>query len=279
MRKFFVLFMGVLALAACNRSPEYYFKRANISVSRGREMQAIQEYNKAILLKRNFPEALTARGMIYEHMGDRQKAEQDYRHAINAKKDYIPAYNNLAALLMDQGNFKEAASYLEEALNINRDYPYAILNRGLCYYKLGKFRAAKADLTRALKMNPKFEMAYYHRALISKREGNTVFFSTHNISDMESVTDYAIIMAHGKVVEEGFVEDLKEKYSYVRGELSDYEAVKPYLFTSSESKYGFEGMVLASEADKLTGFDLQTEVPTLFQISVAVMKNNSRVKM
>ena len=117
------------------------------------------------------------------------------------------------------------------------------------------------------------------REYISKREGNTVFFSTHNISDMETVTDYAIIMAHGKVVEEGFVEDLKEKYTFVRGELNDYEAVKPYLFTSSESKYGFEGMVLASEAEKLTGFDLQTEVPTLFQISVAVMKNNSRVKM
>ena len=37
---------------------------------------------------------------------------------------------------------------------------------------------------------------------------NTVFFSTHNISDMENVTDYAIIMSHGKIIEEGFVEDL-----------------------------------------------------------------------
>ena len=172
MRKFFMLFIGVISLAACNRSPEYYFKRANISVSRGKEMQAIQDYNKAILLKRNFPEALTARGMIYEHMGDKQKAEQDYKHAINSSKEYIPAYNNLAALLMDQGNFREAADYLDEALKVNRDYPYAILNRGLCNYKLGRFKAAKADLTRALKMNPKFDMAYYHRALISKHEGN-----------------------------------------------------------------------------------------------------------
>ena len=37
----------------------------------------------------------------------------------------------------------------------------------------------------------------------------SVFFSTHNVSDMENVTDYAIIMEHGQIVEEGMVEDLK----------------------------------------------------------------------
>ncbi len=117
------------------------------------------------------------------------------------------------------------------------------------------------------------------REYISKKEGNTVFFSTHNISDMETVADYAIIMAHGKIAEEGFVEDLKEKYILVKGETADYEAVKPFLYTSSESRYGFEGMILAKDLEKISGYDVETEVPSLFQISVAVMKNNSRVKM
>lgn len=47
-------------------------------------------------------------------------------------------------------------------------------------------------------------------------EGNgkrSVFFSTHNISDMENITDYAIIMENGQIVEQGFVEDLKENIS------------------------------------------------------------------
>ena len=46
----------------------------------------------------------------------------------------------------------------------------------------------------------------------------SVLFSTHNISDMESITDYAIIMEHGNVVECGFVEDLKEKYILIKGD-------------------------------------------------------------
>jgi len=38
----------------------------------------------------------------------------------------------------------------------------------------------------------------------------SIFFSTHNISDMEHITDYAMIMENGTIVEQGFVEDLKE---------------------------------------------------------------------
>ncbi len=112
---------------------------------------------------------------------------------------------------------------------------------------------------------------------ISSKEGRTVFFSTHNISDMENVTDYAIIMEHGEVVEKGFVEDLKEKYIMVKGELEDADAAKKILYTFTSTKYGFEGICLADDLDKLAGMDIATETASLFQISVAVMKKNSRI--
>ncbi|MCQ2494157.1 MAG: ABC transporter ATP-binding protein [Lachnospiraceae bacterium] len=113
---------------------------------------------------------------------------------------------------------------------------------------------------------------------ISSKEGRTVFFSTHNISDMENVTDYAIIMEHGEIVERGFVEDLKEKYLLVKGEPEDADAAKKILYTFSNSKYGFEGICLAEDLDKLAGMDITTETASLFQISVAIMKKNSRIK-
>ena len=113
-------------------------------------------------------------------------------------------------------------------------------------------------------------------------EGNgekSVLFSTHNISDMENVTDYAIIVEHGNVVEEGFVEDLKEKYVLVKGEAKDAEAAQKILYSFSGNAYGYEGICLATEVDKLAGMDIQLEVPTLFQISVAVMRANSTLKL
>ncbi len=106
----------------------------------------------------------------------------------------------------------------------------------------------------------------------------SVFFSTHNISDMENVTDYAIIMEHGNIMEAGFVEDLKERYILVKGEAADADAAGRALYTITKNSYGFEGICLAENLDKLAGMDISRETPTLYQISVAVMKNNTRLK-
>ena len=71
----------------------------------------------------------------------------------------------------------------------------------------------------------------------------SVFFSTHNIADMENVTDYAVIMENGTIVEQGFVEDLKEKYVSVKGEAADAERAEKILYTMNRSAYGFEGKI------------------------------------
>ena len=117
------------------------------------------------------------------------------------------------------------------------------------------------------------------RAYISEGDGErTVFFSTHNVADMESVTDYAMIMEKGKIVEKGFVEELKEKYQLVKGEAVDYEAVKKYLYSGDCSQYGFEGIILSSDISKVNCENLYFEQPTLSQIVVAVMKKYSDLK-
>lgn len=107
----------------------------------------------------------------------------------------------------------------------------------------------------------------------------SVFFSTHNIADMESVTDYAVILEHGNVVEEGFVEELKEKYVCVKGEAADRDKAGEILFSVTKSAYGFEGICLAENLDRLAGMDVAVETPTLSQISVAVMKANTSLKL
>lgn len=108
---------------------------------------------------------------------------------------------------------------------------------------------------------------------------HSVLFSTHNIADMENVTDYCVIMEHGNIVESGFVEDLKEKYVLVKGEAKDAEAAQKILYSYSGSAYGFEGICMAERLDALAGMDIHVETPSLSQISVAVMKENSSLKM
>lgn len=116
------------------------------------------------------------------------------------------------------------------------------------------------------------------RDYMAKVPGRSVFFSTHNISDMENVTDYAIIMAQGHIAEAGLVDDLKEKYLLVKGEPEDAEKAAPHMFTITKNKYGFEGICLAENLDRLAGLDIKTEQASLFAISVAVMKRSTHVK-
>lgn len=118
------------------------------------------------------------------------------------------------------------------------------------------------------------------RQYLDQGEGKrTVFFSTHNIADMENVTDYAIIMEHGQVMEQGFVEDLKEKYTVVKGEAKDTDEAAKILYTMSRNTYGFEGVCLSENLDRLAGMDVELERPSLSQICVAVMKANSRIRL
>lgn len=109
-------------------------------------------------------------------------------------------------------------------------------------------------------------------------EGNgekSVIFSTHNITDMENVTDYCIIVEQGSVVESGFVEDLKNKYVAVKGEAEFTSKVRDYVLNMHSNKYGFDGICLAKDMERFAGMDVSFEIPTLHQISVAVMKQYS----
>ena len=117
------------------------------------------------------------------------------------------------------------------------------------------------------------------REYLASREGErSVFFSTHNVADMENVTDYCMIMEQGRIVEQGSVEDLKEKYVLVKGEAEYTDKARSILLTQTGNRYGFEGICLAEKLDELAGMNVAVENPTLSQICVAVMKAHSQLR-
>ena len=105
----------------------------------------------------------------------------------------------------------------------------------------------------------------------------TVFFSTHNISDMENVTDYIMIMEKGKIVEEGYSKDMKEKYRFIKGREEDYEKVLPSTLNAVRTNEGFEGVILSDRVNEISSLNIVIQTPTLYQISVAIMKGQSKI--
>ena len=111
------------------------------------------------------------------------------------------------------------------------------------------------------------------REYLAEGDGNrSIIFSTHNIADMEYATDYAVFMAGGKVIEQGFVEDLKEKYILVHGEADKCEKAKPYMLSCTSNSMNFEGIALSENLVKLTQLDTAVEKPNLQQLSVGILR-------
>ena len=111
------------------------------------------------------------------------------------------------------------------------------------------------------------------REYLAVGDGNrSIIFSTHNIADMEFATDYAVFMAEGKVVEQGFVEDLKEKYILVHGDADKCEKAKPYMLSCTSNSMNFEGIALSENLVKLTQLDTAVEKPNLQQLSVGILR-------
>lgn len=115
------------------------------------------------------------------------------------------------------------------------------------------------------------------REYLEEDENRSVIFSTHNIADMESVCDYAVIIQQGKICEQGLVDELKEKYVTVHGEAEHADEAKQYMIDCRKTKYNFEGLVLAENIDKLSGLIEHRDTPTLNEIVVGVMKANSKI--
>lgn len=111
------------------------------------------------------------------------------------------------------------------------------------------------------------------RAFLDEGGGErSLIFSTHNIADMENAADYAVFIDKGRVLEQGFVEDLKEKYVIVHGGAEDYDKAKPLMLSHSKNRTVFDGLALAENARELSALGAESELPTLQQLSIGLLK-------
>lgn len=101
---------------------------------------------------------------------------------------------------------------------------------------------------------------------------NSIIFSTHNIADMENAADYAVFMDKGRVIEQGFIEQLKDKYTIVSADAADKEKIAPLMLSVSGSKNTVTGLALAKNRLRLEQLGAATERPALQQLSIELLK-------
>lgn len=82
-------------------------------------------------------------------------------------------------------------------------------------------------------------------------EENTVIFSTHITTDLESIADYIAFLHKGRLVFCDTVEEITERYSIVRGKGRIDDEARKQLIGFRQTAFGFEGLTnnrLAAQA-------------------------------
>ncbi len=141
---------------------------------------AIQDYDQAIRLRPEYPDAYRNRGDSYSNKGQLDRAIQDYDQAIKLKPDYADAYNNRGNAYTNRGLYDLAIADFNQAIKfvtrLGVAIPYG--NRGFAYLKKGTLRdlgQAIADSEQALKLDP--NLAYFRGNLEEARRAKAALLA------------------------------------------------------------------------------------------------------
>lgn len=140
----------------------------------GKYAQAIDCFDKAILIHPNRAEAHHNKGMALEKIGEFNSALQCYKLAILYDKDSAATHNNLGNTLRELNCPNDAINAFETALMIRPNYAEALNNMGWTHYIMRNFSKARECYQQAIAQEPALSAAYFNLSLCDLMQGNLI---------------------------------------------------------------------------------------------------------
>lgn len=160
------LLLGLMGFhAALPNIATLYYRNGTDLYEDGKLSSAQTNFERALSLYPDYPEAYFRLGIIQEDLSQPELAEESYRKALEA--GYIPAYNNLSRLYIVQGQVEQAVQLLNRALfnfDVEQDEPelgYALYkNLGWARLEQDRLPEAEANLQKAISLGGDRAEAY-----------------------------------------------------------------------------------------------------------------------
>ena len=150
MKKLVIISCLFLTACATLKTSSEYVARGSGYLKDGKKQEAINSFNKAIVLNPSNIEAYEARGAAYFFNGQYELAAADFERVLKEDPYRISAYTAYASVLASQGNFKDALQVLNVVDKLGAARPETYFARGGVYYMLGQYDQAVTDYTRVL---------------------------------------------------------------------------------------------------------------------------------
>ena len=134
----------------------------------GGTVAAIRECSEALktpLTRSDEAATHVNRGVLYMRRGEQDRAVADYEAALEIRDDLPEAFINYGAALFYMARYDDALQAVNRALAMGTDKEAeALFNRALIHDRQENYRAAYDDLTRVLELEPDWEAAAKARA-------------------------------------------------------------------------------------------------------------------
>jgi tetratricopeptide (TPR) repeat protein len=125
-------------------------ERGDILMARGQYMAAIEAYREAP----SNAVVLNKTGIAYHHLQAMDLAKQDYQKALLIRPDYPEAINNLGAVYFAEHDFKKAIRLYRKALELMPNSAVIAANLGTAFFARGKYQPGLAAYRRAFSLDP-----------------------------------------------------------------------------------------------------------------------------
>jgi tetratricopeptide (TPR) repeat protein len=131
--------------------------------------EAFSCFNQAILLKRNYPEALTSRGIIHGMRGRTDLALLDFDRSLALNQNFFEAWSNRGTVKSALGDYPGAKADFDKAAALVPRDAEIYKKRGHVKYKLKDYAGAVRDLDQALELDPQDAEAYFRRGFYKEQ--------------------------------------------------------------------------------------------------------------
>ena len=142
------------SLRGGSRTAAAHYNRGVVLMSRGRTDEAVAQYQRALEIRPDFPEAHNNLGNALPRRGRIDEAIAEYEKALETRPDYADAHNNLGSALVSRGQIDEAITHCRKALEVQPDCFLAHVNLGLALAGRKRFDEAASHFRDALRLQP-----------------------------------------------------------------------------------------------------------------------------
>jgi tetratricopeptide (TPR) repeat protein len=199
--------------------PEAHSNLGTAFLQKGRVDEAIAQCQKALAIKSDYAGAHANLGNALLQKGEVDEAMVHYRKVLEIKPHFFEAYNNLGTALLQKGELSEAIVHFQKALEIKPDYADAQSNLGNAFLQEGQVEEAIAHFQMALRIEPNFSQVQYNLGNAFIKKGRLDEAIGHYQKALE--IDPAYAEAHGNLgsafLKQGQVEEAIAHYKKALG--------------------------------------------------------------